>query len=585
VNRDPAAVYRERREAAAAEARSRVRAERLVSHARLAVFVAGAGTGWLVFGTHSWPAWSLAPFAVAFAARERAERRTRHYEDGLARLEDRWAGHGESGNAWRRADHPFAADLDIFGAGSLFERLCGARTPAGEAHLARWLAEPLLDVEEIRARQAAVEELRPRVDLREDLALLGEDVASRFEPRAALAWGSEPEPPVAPAVRAACAAAVVATLASLVGWATGHAPPLPFLVALLAQSALAFALRQRTAPIVRGAERALRDLSILKELLARIEREPVACPRLASLRRQLETAGHAPSERIEQLQRRVDLLDARRNQFFAPLGALLLWTTQLALAVERWRAECGPALQHWIDAAAEFEALAALAAYAFECPDDPFPVIEEGGPLFEARGLGHPLLPVERCIRNDLHLGPDRRAWVVSGSNMSGKSTLLRSVGTNAVLALVGAPVRASSLRLSPLVIGASIQVHDSLREGRSRFYAEIERLHQIVLLAEGRVPALFLLDEILHGTNSHDRRIGAEALVRGLLARGAVGLVTTHDLALAEMADSMGEPIANAHFEDHLEGNEIHFDYRLRPGVVRKSNALALMRAVGLEV
>jgi DNA mismatch repair ATPase MutS len=378
---------------------------------------------------------------------------------------------------------------------------------------------------------------------------------------------------------------VVATLATLAAWATGHAPPLPFFGALAAQTALAVALRRRTVPVVRGAERALRDLSILRDLLARIEREPVEAPRLVALQRALETSGRAPSERIEQLQKRVDLLDARRNQFFAPIGALLLWTTQLALSLEMWRAECGAALPSWIESSGEFEALAALSGYAYECPSDPFPELWEEGPLFDAVGLGHPLLPDDRCVRNDLHLGSDRRAWVVSGSNMSGKSTLLRSVGTNTLLALVGAPVRARSLRLSPLAIGASIQVHDSLREGRSRFYAEIERLHQIVVLAEGDVPALFLLDEILHGTNSHDRRIGAEALVKGLLGRGAVGLVTTHDLALAKMADVMGGEIANAHFEDHLEDGQIQFDYELRPGVVRKSNALALMRAVGLEV
>jgi DNA mismatch repair ATPase MutS len=168
---------------------------------------------------------------------------------------------------------------------------------------------------------------------------------------------------------------------------------------------------------------------------------------------------------------------------------------------------------------------------------------------------------------------------------MSGKSTLLRTVGTNTVLALAGATVRARRLRLSPLQVGASIRIQDSLQAGASRFYAEITRLRQIVEQTEGELPVLFLLDEILHGTNSHDRLIGAEGVVSGLNERGAVGLVTTHDLALARIADELGLHAANVHFEDHLEGGKMSFDYQLRPGIVRRSNALELMRSIGLDV
>jgi DNA mismatch repair ATPase MutS len=188
-------------------------------------------------------------------------------------------------------------------------------------------------------------------------------------------------------------------------------------------------------------------------------------------------------------------------------------------------------------------------------------------------------------VRNDVVLGGAQQLFIVSGSNMSGKSTLLRTVGINAVLAQAGAPVRARRLRLSPLRVGVSIRILDSLQEGSSRFYAEITRLRQIVDLAGDDRPLLFLLDEILHGTNSHDRRIGAEAVVRGLVDRGALGLVTTHDLALTRMTEGLGARARNVHFEDHLEDGEIRFDYELREGVVEKSNAIALMRAVGLEV
>jgi DNA mismatch repair ATPase MutS len=199
--------------------------------------------------------------------------------------------------------------------------------------------------------------------------------------------------------------------------------------------------------------------------------------------------------------------------------------------------------------------------------------------------MGHPLIPARRNVRTDLSLTGDLRVLIVSGSNMSGKSTLLRSVGINVVLALAGAPVRAVSLRLSPLQVGAAIRIQDSLQAGASRFYAEITRLRQVVGLTEDERPVLFLLDEILHGTNSHDRLIGAEKVVHGLIDRGAIGLITTHDLALARIVDELAPRAANVHFEDQFEDGQMRFDYLLRPGVVQRSNALELMRSVGLEV
>jgi DNA mismatch repair ATPase MutS len=285
-------------------------------------------------------------------------------------------------------------------------------------------------------------------------------------------------------------------------------------------------------------------------------------------------------------------LDARRNALFAPVGFALMWSLHFALAIEGWRRREGPRIGPWLEAIGEFEALCALASHAYEHPDDPFAEIcDESGPLYDGEDLGHPLLPEGECVRNTVRLGgPDGvlpRAWIVSGSNMSGKSTLLRTVGVNAVLAQAGAPVRARSLRISPLRLGATIRIHDSLLGGSSRFYAEISRMKQLMDLADGEAPLLFLLDEILHGTNSHDRRIGATALLFELLRAGAIGLVTTHDLALSEAAgddDDAGQ-VENVHFSDRLEDDRLVFDYKVQPGVVRGSNAIKLMRSVGLRV
>jgi MutS domain V len=590
----PREQYAQRLAARRDDVARRARVDGTLANLRLAVFAAGALAAWLAFAVGSvsaaWVGLAAALFAVlvvvhdrAIRARRRAERAAAFYEAGLARLDGRWVGAGVAGEERRDPAHPYADDLDLFGRGSLFERLCAARTREGEDALARWLLAPA-GVDEVRARQAAVAELRERLDLREDLALLGEPLRTGLHAAALRRWGEAPAALPAGPARAVAALLPLLTLAGLAAFFAG-AGPLPFEAGVLLQAAFAWRLRPRVRAALRGLELPARDLALLGELLARLERERFAAPRLVGLRAALDGEGRPASQRIARLRRLVELLDARRNQLFAPVAALLLWSTQLAFAIERWRLACGPALSRWTTSVGELEALASLAGYAWECPDHAFPEVDAEAPLFDAEGLGHPLLPEDRCVRNDLRLAGPLRVLVVSGSNMSGKSTLLRAVGANAVLALAGAPVCARRLRLAPLAIGASIQLHDSLLEGRSRFYAEIERLRQIVTLAEGERSVLFLLDEILHGTNSHDRGIGAAAIVRGLLERGAGGLVTTHDLALARIADELAPRAANVHFEDQLEEGRIAFDYRLRPGVVRKGNALALMRAVGLEV
>lgn len=273
------------------------------------------------------------------------------------------------------------------------------------------------------------------------------------------------------------------------------------------------------------------------------------------------------------------------NLAFAPVAFLIGWDGEIAFAIEAWRGGYGHALPRWIEKVGEFEALCALSGFAFENPEDPLPEIVEGIAHYEGEGLGHPLIERSRCVRNDVRLDHGRRLLVVSGSNMSGKSTLLRTVGTNAVLALCGAPVRADRLRISPVAVGASIHTLDSLQEGTSRFYAEITRLRLLMEIAERLPPLLFLIDEILDGTNSRDRRIGAEAVVQGYVERGAIGLITTHDLALTEIVGTSAFEALNVHFEDTIVDGRVVFDYRLLPGVGTRSNALALMRAVGLKV
>jgi hypothetical protein len=571
------------------------RRHQALGNARLVTLAAGAVLLWLVYqsGVLGW-AWLTAPVVVFLALmvmhdrvlrdRSRARRAAAFYEAGVARVTDTWAGTGESGERFLSADHPYAADLDLFGRGSLFELLTTARIRAGEETLARWLLAPGA-TSDLRARQEAVLELQPLLDLREDLALLGDEMGAKGQPDLLARWGGAPSlmnSPWPPIVAAILAGFAVVTLTA---WALGDVGPWPFALVVIAEVLFSIAVLRPVRAILAGVEAPAQDLALLAGVFARFEREAFSAPRLRQIAESFKTAGVLPSRRIVQLRRLIDLLNSRRNQLFAPVAAFLLWGAQVGFAIERWRLASGPHLGEWLEGLGELEALCSIAGYAYEHPADPVPALVDGGACFEGDGIAHPLLPAARAVPNTVHLGGALQMLLVSGSNMSGKSTLLRSVGTNAVLALAGAPVRAERLRISPLAIGATLRVQDSLQAGQSRFYAEITRVRAIVSLTAGELPVLFLLDELLSGTNSHDREHGAQAIVGGLLDRHAIGLVTTHDLALSAIADRLAPRAENVHFADVLDGGTLAFDYRMRPGVVRTSNALALMRAVGLEV
>ena len=583
----------ERRLATSGEAVARgERAHLLVSNLRLAVVALAALEGWLTVHNGISPAWMLFPTVffiglVVVHARvlnhlERARCTRSLYERGANRLDGRWAGKGCDGARFLE-DHPYARDLDLFGRASLFELLDTARTEAGEETLAGWLRRGA-PVDEVRARQAAVDELRPMIDFREELSVLASETpVARTGVLAAWAAGVPTGFPVW--VRVVFASCAVATITLFVAAATGAASVHILLPWLLVPSAIGLIWRRRVRRVLARADAPERELVLLSALLERIERESFASARLTALRDALATGDVMPSRRIAALARLVSWADSTRNQLFAPIALVLMLRSQLAAAIDRWHARYGPGVGEWLRVVGELEALAALATYAYEHPSDPFPTFVDG-PLFDATALRHPFLNDASSVPNDVRIGGSGpRVVIVSGSNMSGKSTLLRAIGVNVVLAQAGAPVRAVSLRLSPLAIGATLRLEDSLQAGRSRFYAEILRIRDIVELARGPVPALFLVDEILHGTNSYDRRIGAEAIIGALVGAGAIGLVTTHDLALTELVPSLGAAGANVHFEDRLENGAMVFDYRMRPGVVEHSNALALMRAVGLDV
>jgi MutS domain V len=561
---------------------------------RLIIAIAAAILAWLALYSHSISAWWLLVPAAAFAAiavyhsrvlrgRELAQRAVAFYERGLARVEDRWAGLGETGERFADPHHVYSGDLDLFGNASLFQLLSSARTRMGEERLAAWLVAPA-KLEEIRKRQAAVEELRGELDLREDLAVLGEDARVGVHPADLVKWAASPNRMTSQWLAWAAPVLAALAIAGAVIWAVGGMAS-AFVAVVVIEAIFTYRLKAALESVLHGTENAFHDLDLLSGVLARIESHKFRGAELQSLQRELVSENVAASRAIAKLRTLVDFINSRHNVFVRIIDAPLMYSVQVAFAAERWRRAHGHVVGRWAEIVGEMEALISLAGYSYEHPGDSVPEFVEGDAAFEADGLGHPLIAEAKCVRNDVSIGGDVRVLLVSGSNMSGKSTLLRGVGINTVLAMAGAPVRARRLRLTPLQVGASIRVNDSLQEGSSRFYAEIKRLRQIHDLAGGDPPLLFLLDELLQGTNSKDRRIGGEGIVRALLKRGAVGLVSTHDLALTDIGDSLDGHLENVHFQDELANGRITFDYTLRDGVVTKSNGLELMRSIGLDV
>ena len=512
------------------------------------------------------------------------DRLVNYYQRGLARLAGSWPGSDDQTKSFAPLEHAYALDLDLFGSGSLFERLSTARTEAGARTLADWLLAPAKP-DEICRRHEAIDDLRNRLDLREEIYLRSADVPPGIDLDGLIRWGAAPS--ILPGWFGSrlVAALLIASALIVIGASAGYIPW--FWVRALAIAPVVFWLFffGRIVRVVAPVRRRLGELRVFYALLLRIERERFQSAALTQVQGSLRVFGQPPSRCIQRLAKLVAKLWIMGQPEFRWIGWTTMLTTRVAFDLEAWRRIHGRHIGQWLAATASFEALSSIATYAYENPDDPFPELVSQSPFFEATRMGHPLLARERCTTNDLSLDHDCQGLIVTGSNMSGKSTLLRTVGANVVLAMAGAPIRASRLRLSPLTLSASIRVQDSLQAGQSRFLAEIRRLRQMVDLARSSTPLLFLIDEVLQGTNPIDRNQGSSAVICELLRNQAIGLVTTHDLPLTALADRPNSRLKNVHFVDKLEDGRLSFDHRMRAGVLPRNNALALMREIGLNV
>ncbi|NNJ10760.1 hypothetical protein EKD04_010510 [Chloroflexales bacterium ZM16-3] len=578
-----------------------------VANLRLLAFVvalAVAATGW--WRDAPWLLWLGAAGGVVFLAlvvyhRYLGDRRQRYTilhdlnADGLLRLKRDW------GSLPLRRPPPAATpdatafDLDLLGQASLQHLLCTPQTHVGQAMLQGWLLRPAPPAT-IRTRQEAVSELAEAIDLRDEIALLcrlaaeGQAAYERFT-----AWAVSPPSLLdRPAIRALTIGSPTLLVLAVVAQAAGLTPWPIWLAFLALNITLTLAFGAHTLePLAQLYDR--HDLLDAYGRLLRLAADaPVSAPELRRLQGELVAGELRADTQIRRLSAIATFAEYSRSILYPLLQFGLLWSFQVIALAEGWRRVAGPRLGPWLSVVGELEALAALGALRHDHPAWAFPTIVEGGqPQIVARGLGHPLLPPDQCVANDVQIGPPGSFLLITGSNMSGKSTFLRAVGMNVVLAQAGGPVCAAELRLSSMILATSMRVQDSLAQGVSYFMAELRRLREIVNAAEaardaGGPTICYLLDEILHGTNSAERQIAARRVIRHLVSLQAIGAVSTHDLTLAD--DGLIASSARlGHFREQIVEEEggvtMRFDYTLRPGLAATTNALRLMEIVGLPV
>jgi Flp pilus assembly protein TadB len=594
--KDPKLIYKKILEKRQTQLKNILIASDRLSTARLAIFTFSMVIIWLsLVENYLSLIWAYASFIIFLSVvifhswivkrQKKIERSVAFFTRRLDHIAGKWSGWGNCGNRYSDTNHPYSSDLDLFGDGSLYEFLCGARTRIGKDMLAVWLSRGA-DPKTIVRRQQAVEELCDLLKFHEEMFQL--DAESNKELNSAeLQHWVEQAYQIPHWQRVLATLLGVAAILSIAAWAMGYGYSLLLIVIIFEIPFYALSYRV-ISHISASTEQASSTLVTLVQALHLIEQHSFNTPLLQQLSKNLQSDGQSPSWQINRLANLINQLNqSTRNQIYMPFALLFGLPIHLSFQIEQWRKQIGTDISRWLDTVGQIEALSSLALYSFENPDNPFPEIitEAGEPCFNAVELCHPLIPGHECVDNNIRIDSERRLIMVSGSNMSGKSTLLRAIGVNVVLACCGAPVQAKSLKTSCFIIGAAMRANDSLKQGTSHFYAVISKIKRVVELAEQSPPLLFLLDEILQGTNSHDRLIGAKGIINHLIKKKAVGLVTTHDLALTDIVDSLNNQAINIHFRDHLVNGNIHFDYKIHNGVIQKSNGLELMKMVGLDM
>lgn len=594
---DPRAAYQTRLNDIAVREKKLTWRDQRFGRLRVAIFVLAVGLAILCLGEPEFVSWwwimipavlfcGLLPFhQVCLKKLQHARAVSAFHASRLRRLDRKFGADVSDGAEFSNDLHPWTQDLDVFGPGSLFQLLNECRTQPGRRKLAEWL-QNVCDGDTIRLRQARAQGLKNELLLRESLACIPDSPQWANAERLLMEWVHESGQTM-PWWIVAWSLLIGLIAIPVIALVLTDMLPLKMLLTVILLQAPAIALTRRqirsVAQRMDNVDSALRQFGAV---IGVFERHSVEEPAIRDLQNRFHSESETASQAIRRLGRLTQWLNnAMRNQFFAPIAWACGLFVLLTSLLERWRLKHGRDVADWLETTACLEASLSVAGYSFDHPDDCLPVISDTQPVLIAEQLGHPLLKESACVRNSVSLTDGKPLLLISGSNMSGKSTFLRSLGASVVLTLCGSVVRAKSFRTYPFQVATAMRVSDSLQEGRSLFFTVVRRLKTVVDLTEQPRVVLFLLDEILNGTNSHDRRRGAEAVIRSLIARHALGIVTTHDLALTQIADSMSDQAVNKHFEDKITDGQMTFDYALRDGVVERSNAIALMRMLGLDV
>jgi hypothetical protein len=518
-------------------------------------------------------------------------------ENAAQRARDEFSTLPDDGAQFQDPAHPFSGDLDLFGPGSLFQFMNVAHTSYGQAALARHLSAADTHAE-IVERQAAVRELGPRLELRQELeayCLRAANPPGRVATKSSsvldlsllLSWAEE-EPVLSPRHALVWAARILPLLglAGVVAAQVFEKSPLYWAVPLTVQLLLAVRGASAANHVFAAVSSSPGAFSRLRPSLRLLESAKFDAPLLQRLGSVLRASGGSASDQMNRFERVLSWFELRHNGMVYPfINVALLWDIHCVVAFEKWQARSGRALRPWLAALGEWEALSSLAGLAHDNPEFVFPEVVNEPSVFEAHGLGHPLIAAKGRVENDVILGGPGTALLVTGSNMSGKSTLLRAMGLGAVLAFAGTAVCASRMRVSPLGVYTSMRVSDSLSQGVSHFYAELQKLRAALLGAQQGQAVFFLLDEILHGTNSEERQVGARWILSTLIEAGGTGAVSTHDMALCALPPELMQRVRTVHLRESVEGERMSFDYKVRPGPVSGGNALRLMRSLGLSV
>ncbi|MEA4903069.1 MULTISPECIES: MutS family DNA mismatch repair protein [Desulfitobacterium] len=506
---------------------------------------------------------------------------------GEDRLLGDWVKFPDLGSEFKDENHPYASDLDLFGQGSIFQWINSAQTPQGRETLANILKEPLKNTSEITHRQTAITELGQKLSWRQRFESEGILISGQLNPTDSLIrWAEETdEAYLQPMVKLGMRVFPAVTLIMIVLYAFHLVPwQIPILLAA-AQFLLLKVYGAERSQALSTVYRFEASLKTYTEMLKHFENQNFNSEWLKIRQKKLCDQAEQPAyQQIKRLSKIADWISSRENAIFIIVNILTLWDYQCMIALEEWKKKSGKLLKNWLEVLAEVEALSSLSNIRFDNPDWAIPVIHGSADALSSLKMGHPLLTRKR-VTNDFAMKSPSGVILITGSNMSGKSTFLRTIGSNLVLAYAGAPVCAEEFSCSMMNIWTCMRVSDNLEQSISSFYAEILRIKQIVEAAKTDKPVFFLLDEIFKGTNSHDRHYGAKALINQLQKDGALGLISTHDLELGDLEKESQGRVKNYNFREYYENQEIHFDYKLRPGISTTRNALYLIKLAGIEL